>query len=220
MRLLCVSDTDDSIVYSPGGKQYIGKLDLALSCGDLPLECYDYISTIYHCDLCYVYGNHNLQHFNRTAGSKNPNFEKYRPDELFPIFFGNMIDGKSIYLKKQDLIIVGLGGCMLYNGGPSQYSERQMEKRISKLFPYLLKNKIKYGRYLDILLTHAPPFGIGDGEDLCHTGFKCFISFMDKYNPKFLLHGHVHLDDINSVREHVYGSTRIINVYNHYLLNI
>ena len=73
---------------------------------------------------------------------------------------------------------------------------------------------------MDILLTHAPPFGIGDGEDLCHTGFKCFISFMDKYNPKFLLHGHVHLNDINSVREHVYGSTRIINVYNHYLLNI
>ena len=217
MRILCVSDTQDSIVYSPGGKQYVGKVDLALSCGDLPLECYDYISTVYSCDVCYVYGNHNLQHFSQAMNS-NLIVEKVRKEDMLPVFFGNMVDGKTMYFKEKNIIVAGLGGCMLYNGKPGQYSERQMERRIRKLHPFLVKNKILYGRYLDILVTHAPPYGIGDGEDLCHTGFRCFRTFIEKYSPSYVLHGHVHLDDINSKRVYTYERTKIVNVYNNYIL--
>jgi Icc-related predicted phosphoesterase len=35
-------------------------------------------------------------------------------------------------------------------------------------------NKLKYGRYLDILVTHAAPRGIHDAEDWTHIGIKAF----------------------------------------------
>lgn len=213
MRILCVSDTTQSLVYSPAGKDYFGKVDLALSCGDLPLEMHDYISTVYHCDTYYVFGNHNLQHYDQVL-----HFSKSHEDPFNDKFYGFMLDGKCIYDKKRDLIVAGLGGSMLYNNGKSQYTERQMKKRIARLAPKLALNKMKYGRYLDILITHAAPFGIDDAEDLCHMGFKCFLDFMDKYQPKYLLHGHVHLDDRNANRVSHYNNTTVINVFRNYML--
>ena len=86
------------------------------------------------------------------------------------------------------------------------------------LIPHLLYNKMRYGRYLDILITHAPPRGLGDGEDLCHRGFNCFLWFMEKFHPKYLLHGHVHLIDMNDQRIRRYKDTQVINVYKNYIL--
>ena len=108
---------------------------------------------------------------------------------------------------------------MRYNEGDSQYTERQMENRIRKLIPFLLYNKLRYGRYLDILVTHAPPYGMGDGQDLCHMGFKCFLDFMEKYEPSYLVHGHVHLDDCNLPRVVEFGKTKVVNVYGSYLID-
>ena len=108
---------------------------------------------------------------------------------------------------------------MLYNYGLSQYSEKQMKWRINKLVPRLLYNKQKYGRYVDILVTHAPVLGMGDGVDVCHRGFECFKTFIDKYKPKYLLHGHVHLFDENENRFYKYGETTIINVYKSFVLD-
>ena len=90
--------------------------------------------------------------------------------------------------------------------------------RIARLYPKLIYNKKRYGRYLDILITHAPPRGMGDGEDLCHKGFDCFLQFMDKFQPRYLLHGHVHLDDINAPRITEYKGTKVINIYKNYIL--
>ena len=87
------------------------------------------------------------------------------------------------------------------------------------MIPRLLFNKHKYGRYLDILVTHAPPYGMGDGQDLCHMGFKCFLDFMKKYEPRYLVHGHVHLDDCNMPRVTEFGKTKVINVYGSYLID-
>ncbi|MGN1164779.1 MAG: metallophosphoesterase [Candidatus Ornithospirochaeta sp.] len=215
MRLLCVSDTTRSLAFSPSVKTIYSNTDLIISAGDMPLESYDYVSTMLGSDLYYVYGNHNLKHF-----------EKDMRRERFPSagsrdhqFYGFLADGKCIRDKRTGLIIAGLGGCMLYNGGESQYSERQMEWRIRRLVPILLYNKTRYGRYLDILVTHAPPYGMGDGSDLCHKGFKCFLSFMEKYEPKYLLHGHIHLDDANLPRVTEYHKTKVVNVYGSYVID-
>ena len=215
MRLLCVSDTTRSLAFSPSVKSIYSNTDLVISAGDMPLESYDYISTMLGSDVYYVYGNHNLKHFSRDMKKERlPSpVGRDRP------FFGFLADGKCIRDKNTGLIIVGLGGSMLYNGGESQYSERQMEWRILKLIPILLYNKRRYGRYLDILVTHAPPYGMGDGSDLCHRGFKCFLPFMEKYEPKYLLHGHVHLDDRNLPREIVYCNTKVVNVYGSYVID-
>ena len=211
MKILCVSDTTDSLAFSTVASDYCPDPSLIISAGDIPVESYDYLSTIYNCDTYYVYGNHCLKTFQKDMQKKNNS-------DYLPQFYGFNVDGKCIYNKKNNLLIAGLGGSMLYNGGQSQYSEQQMKKRITKLAASLRLNKAKYGRYLDILITHAPPFGIGDSEDLCHRGFKCFLSFIEKFSPEYLLHGHVHLPDSNAQRLHEYKGTKIINVYNSYIL--
>ena len=215
MRLLCVADTTRSLAFSPSVKTIYSGTDLIISAGDMPPESYDYVSTMLGKDLYYVYGNHNLKHFKREMGyGRYPMVGREEHQ-----FFGFLADGKCIRDQRTGLIIAGLGGSMAYNGGDSQYTERQMEWRIRRLIPRLLYNKRRYGRYLDILVTHAPPYGMGDGSDLCHRGFKCFLSFMEKYEPKYLLHGHIHLDDANLPRVSEYHRTKVVNVYGSYVID-
>ena len=68
------------------------------------------------------------------------------------------------------------------------------------------------------MITHAPPRGIGDQEDPCHTGFKAFLWFMRKFKPSYLVHGHVHLLDLNAPRIIRYHETDVVNVYGSYVL--
>ena len=217
MRILCISDTTRSLAFSSSVGEIYKGVDLIVSAGDMPLESYDYVSTMLHSDVLYVYGNHNLKDY-RKAVLKDHRFGVGVEDSYNTKFYGFMIDGRCYRDPRSGLLVAGLGGSMLYNGGDSQYTERQMMRRILRLVPQLIYNKRRYGRYLDILITHAPPFGLGDGPDLCHRGFKTFLGFIDRFQPRYLLHGHVHLDDRNAQRVRQRGSTTIINVYSSYLL--
>ena len=109
---------------------------------------------------------------------------------------------------------LGLGGSMKYGSSPSIYRERN-GKRIRKLRSQLRKND-----GFDILVTHAPAFSIGDGTGLCHTGFKSFLTLMDDYNPKFMFHGHMHLNYARVNRINQYKNTTIINGYEYYIVDV
>ena len=211
MKILCVSDNTDILIYSQNAPQRYKDVDLIISAGDLPLKYYDYMQTVLRKDVFYVYGNHNLEMFDEQM------VNKVNMDTA-PEYYGHLIDGKSYYDKYHDLIIVGLGGSGLYNNGKSQYTEGEMKGRMRKLFFRLLYNKIRYGRYMDILVTHAPVRGLGDGVDICHRGFECFKGFLDRYNPKYMLYGHVHLDDMNARRHYEYNGVKLINIYKNYVL--
>lgn len=223
MKILCISDATDTLIYSSVAPELYRDVDLVISAGDLPLRYYDYIQTMLRKDVFYVYGNHNLEEFGRMmrkGGSIGAMVESGAGGRIvdMPYFGGFFLDGKCIYDKQRDLIIAGLGGSMLYNGGESQYTESQMKWRIKRLAPRLMYNRKRYGRALDILVTHAPPKGMGDGEDLCHKGFCCFLDFIKTYRPKYLLHGHVHLDDANAPRISEYCGTKVINIYKNYII--
>ena len=218
MKILCVSDTTRSLAFSSNVAEIYKGTRIILSCGDMPVESHDYLSTMLRKDVYYVYGNHNLETF-RKEMDKDMKFSSRFNRDYENKFYGFMIDGKCVRDKATGLIIAGLGGSMRYNMGESQYTEAQMRRRIRRMALTLMYNKKRYGRYLDILITHAPPFGIGDGEDLCHRGFRCFLDFMDRYKPKYLLHGHVHLDDHNADRVRQYGSTKVINIFGSYMLD-
>ena len=41
---------------------------------------------------------------------------------------------------------------------------------------------------------------------------------MNRFKPKYLLHGHVHLIDMNEPRVKEYGDTKVINIYKNYIL--
>ena len=112
------------------------------------------------------------------------------------------------------LRILGLGGCAVYSGEPYQYTERQMRRRIARL-----NGKVRRAKGVDIVLTHCPPKGYGDADDYAHRGFEIFLPMLEKWKPKVLVHGHVHLY-YGTSRESAYDETRIVNAWHRFVLTM
>ena len=105
--------------------------------------------------------------------------------------------------------ILGLGGSMNYNDGEYQYEEKEMQRRAKKRTLSLMRHG-----GMDILLTHAPARNINDGEDLPHRGFETFCHLLDRYQPRYFIHGHVHKNyGCDFHRYDKYKDTEIINAY-------
>lgn len=189
MKILAISDEECPALwdyYVPGRlKDY----DLILASGDLKAEYLSFLVTMARAPVLYVHGNHD------TA------YDRLPPEGC------DCIDDKLVVYN--GIRILGLGGCKYYHSGKYQYTERQMRRRISKLRFALWR-----AGGVDIVVTHAPPLGLGDADDPAHQGFEALRDLLDKYHPKYLLHGHVHLRyTYGSQREHEYRGTRVINTY-------
>lgn len=218
MKILCVADHIDPLVYSPSVKRRFGDVDLVLSAGDLPMDYIGFIASSLNTPVGFVFGNHNLKElptFSRRAG--NPLESTSLSAQLRNTFGATYLEDRVANIG--GLLIAGLGGSMRYNQGQHQFTERQMRRRMLRLIPRLLWNRLVYGRYLDILLTHAAPRGIHDKEDPCHIGFESMLWFMRRFRPRYLLHGHIHLYDLNAERRTRFANTEVINVYDHYVLD-
>ena len=216
MKILCVSDQIDPLIYTNSIRERFADVEMVLSAGDLPMEYLDFIVSSLNKPAFFVFGNHHLKEYTQFR-EKNDSANADKIDEMY---YGSGATHLGTKVKREDgLIIAGLGGCMRYNREKNQYTEFQMKMEILKIMPALIINKIFRGRYLDILLTHASPRGIHDREDRCHLGFSSFLWFMRAFKPKYLVHGHIHLYDLSEVRTTKYGNTTVINAYGHYLLN-
>lgn len=233
MNILCVSDQVDSLVYNQNVKNFFPNIDLILCAGDLPMDYIDFIVSTFNKPTFFVFGNHNLKEFGRYHNELGRNMSVVhsfsKPDAhsghgATYAGFKN-IRAKNIIItdvktgKKRPLLITGASGCMRYNKGQNQYTDNEMFLRLLMLMPGLIWNKIKYGRAVDIFLTHAPPKGIGDRPDRCHRGFESFLWFMKKFSPDVMVHGHVHIYDNRTQRESQYLKTKVINVFGHYSIN-
>ena len=196
MRILALSDEELAIFWDNYVPGRLREYDLILSAGDLKAAYLTFVVTMARSPVMYVHGNHDT------------GYEVTAPEGC------DCIDGKIVEYK--GLRILGLGGCLWYRPGDHQYSEREMAKRIRKL-------RWEIARYggVDIVVTHSPPFGVGDGDDRAHQGFECFLELIDTYQPRYLLHGHVHKSYcMNFLREREYHGTKVINVCEKYVLDI
>ena len=196
MKILTVSDEECAGLweyYTPGK---LDGYDLIISCGDLKAEYLSFLVTMARCPVLYVHGNHDVSYSRRPPQGCD------------------CIDGKVV--EYNGLRILGLGGCLRYHAGEHQYSEKEMRRRIRKLRFALWRT-----RGVDLVVTHAPVRGCGDGEDRPHWGFDAFRDLLDAYRPQWLLHGHVHLcygQDQTRVRQ--YGTTQVINTTERYDLEV
>ena len=213
MKILCISDQIDPLVYSPHIKERFADVDLILSAGDLPMDYLDYIISTLNKPLYFIFGNHHTK--DQKFFKKLRSFPFTEAREFYTC--GAVHLGTKVKTEG-DFILAGLGGSMRYNRGANQYTDFEMSIELMKLIPRLLWNRIFHGRYVDILLTHAPPLGIHDKKDRCHTGFKCYLWFMKVFKPKYLVHGHIHLYDLRDVRCTKWEKTTVVNAYSHYVI--
>jgi len=200
MKILALSDSVVAGVYSPNICQKYADVDLVIGCGDLPYYYLEYVVTVLPADLYYVHGNHDKPQVMASGITVT------EPRGCVSL------DGRSV--RVGDTILAGLGGSMRYTpGAVHQYSEVEMRQRIFRLLPSLMLNKIRYGRYLDILVAHSPAYGIHDGSDLPHRGFSSFLTLMRLFKPRLMLHGHVHIYRTGTVVTTPYMQTTVMNVY-------
>lgn len=62
MKILCISDATDPLVYSENIVSRYGDVDLIIAAGDLNLKYYEFIISSLNKPLFFVFGNHNLEH--------------------------------------------------------------------------------------------------------------------------------------------------------------
>ncbi len=212
MRALVISDKVEPILYSPAIKRHVGDVDLLLSCGDLPFYYLEFVISMLNKPAFYVYGNHGRE-VEYQSGKGDSWVRKTEP-------MGAMnLHGQTA--KEGDLLLAGLEGSMRYNQSSRfQYTDTEMWGNVAKLAPALLYNRMRYGRYLDVLVAHSPPFGIQDKQDLPHTGFKSFLYLMQIFKPRYLLHGHIHIYRHDEVTRTAYMETDVINVYPYRILDL
>ena len=196
MKILSVSDEECPALwdyYQPGRlKEY----DLILSCGDLSSRYLSFLVTMARCPVLYVHGNHDGAY-------------RQEPPEGCDCIDDHIVEYNG-------LRILGLGGCRKYHPGPHQYTDQQMRMRIAKLRWQLWRSG-----GVDIVVTHAAPEGLGDADDPAHWGFTALRELLDRYQPAYLVHGHVHLSYGHDIpRELHYNGTRIINACESYVFEV
>jgi Icc-related predicted phosphoesterase len=205
MKILTISDEVVESIYSPDIKQRFGDVELVLACGDLPPYYLEFIVTILNVPLLYVFGNHDQGIYTSSGQFKQAPMG------------GVNVDERVVEVK--GLLIGGLEGSMRYSGrGDHQYAEQDMQWKALRMAPALWWNRLRHGRFLDILITHAPPYGIHDGTDLCHTGFKTFLRVMDTYRPRYLIHGHQHIYSPHTTIRTTYRHTQVVNTYGYQVI--
>jgi Icc-related predicted phosphoesterase len=167
MKILALSDFIEPLHSDLLQKHALYDVQLIVSCGDLPPDYLSAVSRAFAAPLYYVRGNHDIRY-----DSSPPK---------------NCCDIHGQVVSFGERTVLGLEGSHWYNGRPLQYTEAQMRQIIRYLRPRLRRH-----RRLDMVVAHAPPRGVHDGEDPCHRGFQAFRRLIDRYQPRYFLHGHIH----------------------------
>lgn len=173
VRVLAVAD---EVVdhFSPGTWRDFAP-DVVLSAGDLPWDYLESVAAATGVPLVFVPGNHDPE-----LRASRPDRAELDPAPLPP---AGAICADGTVVEAAGLRIAGLGGCVRYREGPHQYSQEQHRRRARALLG---------AKHVDVLLTHAPPLGLGDEEDAAHRGIECLHDVLAQLRPSWHLHGHIH----------------------------
>lgn len=199
MKILSLSDTIVPFIYSPQIRRRFADVDLILGCGDLAYYYLEYALSSLDVPLFFVRGNHDeIIEYRQEGQRTSPH------------------GGVDLHAKLDNykgLLLAGVEGSLRYRSGPYQYSQIEMWEKVIRLVPGLLLNRIRYGRFLDIIITHAPPEGIHDKSDYPHRGVRAFRWFIQMFQPGFFVHGHVHVYRPDQQTNTWIGRTQVLNAY-------
>ena len=206
LKILAVSDQVVERIYTLAVNEHFQDVDIILGCGDLPYTYLEYLVSVLGVPLYYVPGNHdpvyNAEHSLSYAEG------------------GSNLDLKTASVK--GILMAGLGGSIRYRpDGVNQYTQRQAFFRAYRLLLSVLINQVRFGRKLDVLISHSPPFEIHDDDTQAHQGLKALNFLIRTVSPRYLFHGHTHFFRHN-LEECVtqVGGTTIMNIFPYKVIEI
>ncbi|MFB3737339.1 MAG: metallophosphoesterase [Candidatus Velamenicoccus archaeovorus] len=213
--ILAVSDEIDETLYDGGADR--PRPDLVISCGDLPFDYLEYLVTRLSVPVLYVPGNHDpdLRARGEPVYPPGPRVEAFE-DPPGP-GGGTNVDGRIVGVK--GVRVAGLGGSIRYRPGPNQYTQAEMRRRARRLRWRAAREGACARGGVDVLVTHAPPRGLGDGDDPAHVGIEALEPLVRRLEPRLLLHGHVHPYGMKQP-DRLIGSTQVVNVVPSRLLEL
>lgn len=171
IRLLAISDEPDPTLESAASRAGMGAIDLIVGAGDLEPEYLSFVADAFHAPLRYIRGNHD----------EGPAWADTRRG-LLP---DPMRDGAIV--EEVGVRLVGFSGSPVYNQGGMQVSALGMWLRV-------IAASSRASRQRPVMVvTHAPPRGVNDDQDLAHRGFTAFRWLADRLEPPLWLHGHTAL---------------------------
>ena len=192
VRVLAVADEE-----VPGVRSRMRDLrvDLVLAAGDLPWDYLESLVSLLDAPAAYVPGNHDPTP-GRGVGPRG------------------LVDVDGHVRTIGGLRVAGLGGCVRYNDGPHQYTQSEYDERARGLL-----KEARIGGDVDVLLTHAPPLGLGDESDPPHVGISALHGVLETLQPTWHLHGHIHPYGMHKPDRQL-GPTTIRNIIPWQLIDI
>lgn len=171
LRLLALSDEEDSTLDSATNREQLGPIDLLIGCGDLQPLYLSAVADFFAAPLLYVRGNHDV------GAAWHDQRRRLLPQPLSP---GTLV-------SEQGIRLLALAGAPRYNDGEMQYSELEA-------WPAALRAYLRARNVAPLLVvSHAAPRGAGDAPDRAHRGFAAYRWLAQRLAPPLWLHGHTAL---------------------------
>ena len=208
MLVLSVSDKVEDYIYHPNIARRIPGIGMVLACGDLPYYYIEYLVDTLNVPVYFVRGNHDsLEEYGEHGIRTKPH---------------GAIDLHRKVVNQQGILLAGFQGSIRYRMGMYQYSQKLMWLMVMAMVPRLLINRLIYGRSIDILISHSPPWNINDLQDRAHQGFKALRWLITTFKPAYHFHGHVHMYGHSSTEKGIqkFQDTLVISTYGHKLTEL
>jgi hypothetical protein len=175
-RILAVADEVDETLDSLATRRRLGRLDLLVGCGDLPVDYLQFVTDAFNVPLAYVRGNHDVGGSWATGDATTLHLPEPMADGV------PRTDG--------GITLVGFNGIPFHGGGGLQRSDVTTWRAA---FGAWRRLRLRSSRVPVLLVSHVAPRGINDGPDRMHRGSVPLRWLAQRLRPPLWLHGHTTL---------------------------
>ncbi|HSK68799.1 MAG TPA: metallophosphoesterase family protein [Candidatus Limnocylindria bacterium] len=195
LRVLAVADEESRFIWDYFDRSAFRGVDVIVSCGDLKPAYLTFLTTMVAAPLLYVHGNHDAAML-RTPPEGCDNLEE------------------KMHVVK-GVRFLGFGGCNARSPKPLHYTDEEVARQVSRR----MQEISRHGGF-DVLVTHAPALGLGDGDDPFHQGFRAYRTLLDLFRPAFHFHGHQHPTYGKAKRAIEYNGTMVHNAFGYSVMDL